>query len=206
MKTLIATAILMVVAGCSSTLQHEDSIVAQGGIDYFNFSNSLELYTFTILVSKECEYDWCELEHSYYGKAFIAENKIWTAKHVIESIDLSNSPDVHVLGECEIEGLQICDQEHGVGSYFYMRVGNPPAPNVRSINPNKVEMIFVSEERNYIKVFMENEVIPGDSGSPVLCADHDKVIGIVSMRGLPYEDENVESIGYIYDIRAYKEN
>lgn len=112
----------------------------------------------------------------YYGKAFIANSRIYSARHIHDrdySTLKGNGPtdgnDVIDLGPADIRGYDICkDCKHN--EVFFMR--------------KKDQVIFLEcmreEEPNKLWMWASQEIKEGDSGSPILCMKHYKVVGLLS--------------------------
>ena len=117
------------------------------------------LYTFVITHNKG--------SHRVRGQAFIAENKIYTARHVVEDIIIGEQ-DCISLGCSDVQGFSICREEHVYLDTLFFR-------SSRGI----IYMtIFDMSDIKYI-VICNDSIKFGDSGSPVFC-NHSKVVGVVS--------------------------
>tara|TARA_Y100000034_G_C6867721_1_gene395681 strand:+ start:943 stop:1515 length:573 start_codon:yes stop_codon:yes gene_type:complete len=121
---------------------------------------NLSLYTFEL---KEDDV----LGSVTYGKAFIAECDIYTARHIIETHDRVGH-DVINLGSTPIYGFSLCREDHGQNNSFtYVS------------DRGLIEMWIESEDDISFKVFCSDDIKPGDSGTPAIC-QHGNVIGLVS--------------------------
>ena len=131
--------------------------------DYFK--NSLEFFTFDL---KTIVYNlFSNQMHEAYGKGFIADKSGWTASHVYGT---RTTPDILNLGDSPIWGLTICPIEHTIGDFAYFKTRNR----------GKIKCVILKAEEHQYEVTLESPMKKGDSGSPVLCNDHTKVVGIVS--------------------------
>lgn len=104
------------------------------------------------------------------GKAFIAENMIYTAKHVVTQI-FPHDLDLVIVGTSDIKGSEICRSEHKVGDMFM-------ADEERGRIIFKLESIDGDED-----MFETSEpIISGDSGSPLFCMQHGAIVGVVTKK------------------------
>lgn len=103
------------------------------------------------------------------GTAFFLEGLTITAKHVVNLFS-HITDDVVVIGEAPVHGHDLCDHDHGEGDTFYY--------HSRREGP-KVFQIIYEDEYFYGG---EGALLPlqGESGSPVFCMEHDKVVGLVT--------------------------
>jgi len=101
------------------------------------------------------------------GKAFIAENKIWSARHIFEK----SGYDLINLGDSTISGLSFCKEDHIRSDVFFF-----------TTKLGDIYMYCILESEDTYNTMNTAPVIGGDSGSPVFCMSHTKVIGIVSAR------------------------
>ena len=125
----------------------------------FLLERDLSLYTFDIKDSSSLS--------DTYGKAFIAECDIYTAKHIVEIYDHVGS-DVVNLGSTPIQGFMLCRKEHSKNdSFIYMT------------DRGRIEVWVYAENDNFFDVLCSDNIKPGDSGTPTICA-HGNVIGLVS--------------------------
>ena len=118
-----------------------------------------------------------DVEHeSFYGKGFIANGRIYSARHIFDqqygASELHgpiNGEDVIDLGPAGINGYEIC-KECRYNEMFFVRKKN--------------KVIFLEctsdNEHNTLWMWSSQEIKEGDSGSPVLCVKHYKVVGLIS--------------------------
>jgi len=106
----------------------------------------LSLYTFELRETS--------LLGDTYGKAFIAECNIYTAKHVIEVYDRIGY-DVVNLGPTPVYGFSLCREDHGENNSF-----------VYVSSRGLIEMWVQSENDISFEVFCSDNIKPGDSGTP----------------------------------------
>lgn len=107
----------------------------------------------------------------YYGHAFIAEGIMWSAKHVIINTteDISADDDFIMIGPAPVSGLEICKEKHKNGDMFFYRCFG------------EIKYLFCEEAGKHSYDTSNLQPIkPGDSGSPVMCLLHSRVVGIVS--------------------------
>ena len=154
---------LLLVSGCivipnKLPISEEGPRVPFGPLSYLAKKN-LSLYTFEL---KEAN-----LLGDTYGKAFIAECNIYTAKHVVEVYDRIGY-DVVNLGPTPIYGFLLCREDHGENNSF-----------VYLSSRGVIEMWVQSENDISFEVFCSDNIKPGDSGTPAIC-QHGNVIGVVS--------------------------
>jgi len=117
------------------------------------------LYTFVITWNKNSKH--------VKGKAFIAENKIYTAKHLTKDVVFGEA-DFISLGCSDIQGFEICRENHAyLDTLIYY--------TERGI----IYMTIIDISDLKYSVICNNSIKFGDSGSPVFCF-HSKVTGIVS--------------------------
>jgi len=129
-----------------------------GSLSFLQRKN-LSLYTFEL---KEVS----ALKDTY-GKAFIAECDIYTARHIIEPYDRIGY-DVINLGSTPVYGFSLCREDHGQNNSFtYIS------------DRGLIEMWVESEDDISFKVFCSDNIKPGDSGTPAIC-QHGNVVGVVS--------------------------
>ena len=103
------------------------------------------------------------------GRAFIANGKVYTAKHVYGEYT-KHGEDTVVISETSINGLNICLFEHTVNEFiFYMNQFG-----------DRVDGYSLNMFNGYGYAQTNRRIIPGDSGSPVFCSDHREVVGLVS--------------------------
>jgi hypothetical protein len=167
---------------------------------YLDYFNSIELYTFSIEVMGDCGFEGCLLEHYGYGKAFIADGQIWSARHIYDDgldINKNGTIDIVRIGTSPLQGLEICQEKHGVGDVLALRVGAYSNKNPREDAPGVIQMTIMTANGNYWNTFMDKQIIQGDSGSPVLCVEHDKVVGLVSGLCAPYSYDSIQKVGVI---------
>jgi hypothetical protein len=153
-------------------------VISEESIDPLNESRDI-LFSFTI-------------EHKgNFGKAFIANHQVWTANHIIENIgwlDLYVN-DIAILSDSKLHGLSICNQPHTKGDRAYSVAQN-----------GHIEIALSGITGEFRRGICRPEVISGDSGSPVLCYIHRKVIGIIS--GVEINNGNIIWIIPISDERT----
>lgn len=103
-----------------------------------------------------------------YGKAFIADYGIWSAKHIFEE-DRGSSDDIKFMGPVEFEGLTLCKHEVKLNDMLYYRANG------------KIKYMFVAHiEDSFFGVLTLDSIECGDSGSPVMSLKDGEVVGIVS--------------------------
>jgi hypothetical protein len=125
------------------------------GIHHF-----LERYTFIIEQDKGLGKAYC--------KAFIADHNIYTVRHLYFPVAEGQS-DVVKLGSSLVKGLEICKEEHCPLDLAYYRS-----------HRGMITMNITGDTGDSYDVLTTDSVKWGDSGSPVICSSHNKVIGIVS--------------------------
>ena len=116
-----------------------------------------------------------KIEHNgSEGVAFIAENCLYSAEHIFTDKNFVDTdfPDAIFLGNTEIFGLHICRQNHNFGDTFGAFLQN-----------GFIKLTFNDMTNYFYKTKASLPVIPGDSGSPVVCIEHLGVIGTVSATG-----------------------
>jgi len=130
---------------------------------------NLSPFTYVLRVTKDGQ--------TYFGKSFIVNGIIVGPQHMNPNLEedydiTSDKPDIWLYGQSEEEGLDLCPHYHGVDSWVHYHT-------TRGV----VRMVIDSFQSWYYMTNCEIPVLPGDSGSPVLCNDHEKVVGVVSGRG-----------------------
>ena len=172
MKKVIYAIVLYILFGCTSA-----PVVPTTEV--------VEDMPISILKQMEILYTMTITNNGFYGKSFIADSKLYTCEHMFSEtpIDLLIS-DIRVLGDSSIAGLCICTEEHGPGDFFY------------SILQGGFSVFCVFEViGNYYDTSSSPNVITGDSGTPVLCIEHNGVVGLVSAIG--YTRHNQSWVGRI---------
>ena len=125
----------------------------------FLLKKNLSLYTFEL---KEFT-----ILGDVYGKAFIAEGSIYTARHVVEP-RIKEGYDTVSLGCADIHGFYLCRQVHQKNDRFcYVS------------DRGLIDMWVLVEEITSFTTLCSDNIKPGDSGTPVIC-EHGNVIGLVS--------------------------
>jgi hypothetical protein len=116
--------------------------------------------------------------------AFIADHCIFTVRHGEDlhfSIEDLDSPDIAVIGTCAEPGLEFCEEEHKIGdSYTYVSIYGT---NIISVVHSLVD---------FYSGIASRAVVPGESGTPVFCIQHHKVVGMIS--GYSTHDNNIAYI------------
>jgi len=111
-----------------------------------------------------------------WGKAFIANYKAYSAKHIFIRNDKRPFPpkggDTIVIGSTAVHGLKVCDEKHETGDLF-----------IAKLQHGYIGMYLFDETENYLDVSSFPRVVRGDSGSPAICATHSGVVGLVSTLG-----------------------
>lgn len=103
-----------------------------------------------------------------YGRAFIANYGIWTAKHIFDE-GSGALDDVKFMGPTEVKGYVICTHELKLEDMVYYRV------------KGKIKYLRIAHiEDEYFGVLALNSIECGDSGSPVISLKDGEVVGIVS--------------------------
>ena len=137
------------------TVQKE--FVVKGNIEPpYSFPHALEYSTYTL----KTEYT--------VGIASIIEHDILTAYHVIHPGE-EHMPDITIIGGSSEPGLFLCQEEHTQYDICYFKTYRGYTVGVISCTdyPNKMELT-------------SNEAaLSGDSGTPVLCLAHRKVVGLL---------------------------
>jgi hypothetical protein len=154
---LLYAAILATILWLSSCVTVKEYPLLHNGNNVERLNTSL--YTFTLREQHS--------KGAVYGKAFIAENEIYTAGHVTEKY-ISNGYDCASLGCSDVYGFNICDIEHGINDIakYYTDRG-------------RIFMSILDETNFSYKVLCSDNIKRGDSGSPVLCV-HGNIIGLIS--------------------------
>jgi hypothetical protein len=127
---------------------------------------TLELFTFQAVNSLPKV--WGSRTFSVIGKAFIANKKIWTARHLFYNAPIGTD-DSLLLGDSPIFGLLLCPHEHEKGSWFFYKTE-------RGI----LRFVTMGQNDLHFSGTLDRPMMQGDSGSPVTCSEHNAVIGIVS--------------------------
>lgn len=112
-----------------------------------------------------------------HGTQFDAEGKTYTADHATHRIVPKSGPDIGLLGESKKRGYEICKREHPVGASVRMPLAHWPG------EPSVIQGIIMGAEPNRelsLVIRLEARVALGFSGSPILCAEHNGVIGVLS--------------------------
>lgn len=136
--------------------------------DYFE--SSLELFTFDYY--QEIVFpDGSTAEG--YGKAFIAGGKIITAEHLTVFWNDYLRNDIVILGPSPIHGLDICHANHGVGDTFYYRTRHDGVKH----------FTVTFETGNNYEATMDRPMRHGESGSPIVCDAHKKVVALATAYG-----------------------
>ena len=133
-------------------------------VDYFD--NILEFYTFELKNIKKIMPFYKPAE--IYGKGFIADGEFWSAAHLFSITRIR--PDVVNLGKSSIFGLARCKYTHKKGDFLHYK----------TIKRGDIQAIILEIEEFSYLVSLDKDILGGDSGSPVLCKDHEKVLGVVS--------------------------
>lgn len=112
------------------------------------------------------------------GTAFILEGFTVTATHVTE-IYSDLLKDVKILGRSPLFGHRLCDHDHEEGDLLYYH------------SRREGKKILILEEKDDIFIIGTGPVPPlqGESGSPVFCDAHNKVVGLVTailLEGSPW--------------------
>ena len=109
------------------------------------------------------------------GCGFIADHALYTAKHLLKnqytsaSVFQSFAPDVAIMGTTLVKGLEICTERHSDGDWLYYMVGG-----------KNIDIVVCNVRMNKYIVKASSNIKPGDSGSPVFCLGHNRVVGLVS--------------------------
>lgn len=169
----------LLLAGCTyiqtAPVEYDTGPVKYGS--WLVSGDTWNLYTFDIEVS------------GFLGRAFIADNRIWTAQHIyIRGFDVDHNIDILNLGRTDIHGLDICSLNHERDSTLYYNVGLQIKP-----------MVIVSQDAINIYTKCMVKIKAGDSGSPVLCAAHNMVVGIISQRTEDGDNSYVAKFNAIRD-------
>ena len=106
---------------------------------------------------------------SFYGRAFIAENTIWTVKHLFTETDPGSCNDVENLGHTTVHGLDLCNNEHKINDLLFFRS-----------KQGLKFLLIVYIEKEFYGVVPLSPLIRGESGSPVMCIKDAGVVGMVS--------------------------
>lgn len=121
-------------------------------------NENLEYETFKIY------YDGC------IATGAIINNKIVSAHHMFPSWCTSKEKDIIIIGYSEFKGLELCEEKHKADDILYYK-------SSRGMNV----LQYMSEyDNNRIRVMSSNIVCRGESGTPVLCEKHNKVVGILT--------------------------
>jgi hypothetical protein len=127
---------------------------------------TLELFTFQ--AASSLPKIWGSGRFSVLGKAFIANKKIWTARHLFYNAPIGTD-DSLLLGDSPIFGLLLCPHDHEKGSWFFYKTE-------RGIH----RFVVLGQNDLHFSGTLDVPMKQGDSGSPVTCSEHNAVIGIVS--------------------------
>jgi len=109
------------------------------------------------------------------GCGFIADHALYTARHLLKdgsqptSYYISFTPDVVIMGTTLVKGLEICTERHKDGDQLYYRVKG-----------TNIDLTVCSIGMYKYNVEASSSIRPGDSGSPVFCMKHNRVVGLVS--------------------------
>lgn len=118
----------------------------------------------------------------YEGIAFIADYQIWTARHMYGRFLPSLIGDSYRIGLSPLKGLSICGVDHVKGDWMYFE----------SRKNGTVWGVMMKAGRLMYTFSVDSQVIVGESGSPVMCFEHDKVMGVMS--GLYPEERSWEGV------------
>jgi hypothetical protein len=119
------------------------------------------------------------------GCGFIADHALYTAKHLLKNqyanVSVLNGfvHDVAIMGTTLVKGLEICTERHSDGDWLYY-----------TARGKNIDITICKVRMNKYIVEASSNIKPGDSGSPVLCLDHNRVAGLVSA----YVPENLRSL------------
>jgi hypothetical protein len=127
---------------------------------------TLELFTFQ--AANSIPHTWGLGRDVVLGKAFIANKKLWTARHLFFHAPIGTD-DSLLLGDSPIFGLLLCPHEHEGGSWFFYKTE-------RGVH----RFVVMGQNDLHFTGTLDRPIKQGDSGSPVTCSEHNAVIGIVS--------------------------
>ena len=169
MKKLFTLFTLLLIFGCTSLPSVETPAPDPVQPPFRNevyLKDKLELYTFEV---KNTIFSiFSPTPSSSYGKAFIANGKLWSAAHVFGQ--RKRGPDCIDLGKVPIKGLTLCKASHKIGDFAYYK----------TTKRDKIILVIQKIEKYFFLVSLDKNMMNGDSGSPVLCEEHSAVIGLVS--------------------------
>jgi hypothetical protein len=165
-KTLKNKAILLclLVTSCLS-IDRAVSVPVETRSNDFYLDKSF--FTFVILDTSR--------EGTSLGCGFIADHALYTAKHLLKNQYTSTpvfqrfSSDVAIMGTTLVKGLEICTETHSAGDWLYY-----------TVRGENIDATICSTELDKYIVDACANIKPGDSGSPVLCMNHNRVVGLVS--------------------------
>lgn len=205
-KTL--TTVLFIGASCltlqdvkpAAFLQYDNELVSdinklQFKEGFMNYAGSLDPYVMTLpvlTINKKGE------SIELWSRGFIAGGYIWSTGHSFikdwpEGIN-KDQIDIVILGKSGIPGLIVDDKRDiVVGDLLYC------STITRGIIAMTVT--FIHKSGNYIDVVCDKRVRHGDSGSPVLSARTDKVVGLISGLYTIYENTKFKKVAYISPIK-----
>lgn len=168
MKALIWIAIL--ITSCSTTeyLQKESNPVVTIERAETKTPYGLSPYTFELHVSIPTT---PFQGHSHLeGIAFIADHEIWTAAHMYGPFRPETLSDAYKIGPSPLHGLTKCDVAHVRGDWM----------SFHSRQNGTVWGVMMEAEDLLYTFSVDYQVLQGESGSPVICFEHDKVMGVMS--------------------------
>lgn len=174
MKALICTAIAILLTSCTTRILQPVYPVDLAERPQKQEANDLSPFTFEIHVPAP-SHPFGHSRH-YEGIAFIADYQIWTARHMYGPFAPSLIQDSYRIGLSPIKGLTICRVTHVEGDWMYFE----------SRGNGTVWGVMMKADNMIYTFSVDTQVVQGESGSPVMCYEHDHVMGIMS--GL-YPDE-----------------
>jgi hypothetical protein len=169
----LITAIILFTSSCHQPIKHSSKTNytkverLQKGylVNQDQLEGKLELFTFQ---AANTIYPRWGRPYVGLGKVFIADNKMWTAVHLYHRMSLKTN-DTLILGDSPIHGLMTCKDKHNDGAWFFYKTER-----------GVIRSVVVEQDGLFYTVSCQAEIKVGDSGSPVTCEDHNKVVGVVS--------------------------
>ncbi len=147
--------VLLLFAACVA----QPNVVVAPEVSATTFNSTLETYTFSLV------------HNNKIGIGSIIEHQLVSVKHLFmcEPEEIGSYVDIQLFGKSEVEGLKLCEEPHTAGElvYFYTKE-NETLGFIRNVDGR--EIVCASNQL----------VLLGQSGTPVLCRNHKKVVGMVS--------------------------
>lgn len=123
------------------------------------------------------------------GSQFIANNNVYTARHVSEE-GPQVGIDITLLGASEERGFKMCPARHKAGDKILLHLAQWPG------EPSYIDGMVMGSDDDYSWARLSQRATYGMSGSPIVCLEHGGVIGVLS--SLMIEDPRFIKFSWFY--------